>query len=68
MEIAVIIAAVAALKKERWRLYMRLVAPYFADDPRPELVEVWRDADESVARRMALADHEEAMEFLISRL
>ena len=47
---------------------MRLVAPYFADDPRPELVEVWRANAESVPRRMALADLEDAMEFLLSRL
>ncbi len=61
--------AVAALKKERWSLYMRLVAPYFADDPRPELVEAWRaEADSSVARRMALADHQEALDFLLSHL
>ncbi len=41
---------------------MRLVAPYFADDPKPELVDVWRSED-SVARRIALADHEEAIDF-----
>lgn len=31
----------AALKKERWTLYMRLAAPYLCADPRPELVDVW---------------------------
>lgn len=61
--------AVAALKKERWTLYMRLVAPYFADDPRPDLVEAWKgEASESVARRMALADHEEALDLLLGHL
>ncbi len=60
--------AIGALKKERWPLYMRLVAPYFADDPRPELVEVWRTDAESVARRRALADHEDAMEFLLESM
>ena len=45
---------------------MRLVAPYFAATPRPELVEVWwREALESVARGMALADHAEAVEFML---
>ncbi len=34
--------AIAALKKERWRLYMSLLTPHLCDDPRPELVEVWR--------------------------
>jgi hypothetical protein len=58
--------AIASLKAERWTLYMRLVAPYFAATPRPELVEGWwREALESVARRMALADHAEAMEFML---
>ncbi len=47
---------------------MRLVALYLADDPRPELIEVWREDRESVPRRMALDDHEEALEFLLSRL
>ena len=48
---------------------MRLVAPYFADDPRSELVEVWRvEAESSVSRKFALADHEGAMDFLLSRL
>ena len=48
---------------------MRLVAPYFADDLRPELVDVWkREAGESVAWRMALADHEDALDFMLSRL
>jgi hypothetical protein len=57
------------LHKERWRLWMRLVTPYFCADPRPELVEVWRnEASESVARRMALADHEDAMDFLLGYL
>ena len=61
--------AIAALKKERWSLYMRLVASYFADDPRPELVEVWRsEASDSVARRMALADHEDALDFLLEAI
>ena len=45
---------------------MRLMTPYFCADPQPELVEVWRaEAGESVARRMALADHEDALDFLI---
>jgi len=45
---------------------MRLVAPYFSERPRPELVEVWRtEASESVARRLALADHEEALDFML---
>jgi hypothetical protein len=58
--------AIARLKAERWTLYMRLVAPYFAATPRPELVAVWwREALESVARRMALADHADAMEFML---
>ena len=61
--------AVLLLHKERWRLYMRLLTPYFCADPRPELVEVWRaEASECVARRMALADHEEALNFLLSHL
>ena len=61
--------AIDRLHKERGRLYMRLMTPYFCADPRPELVEVWRaEASESVARRMALADHEEALDFLLSRL
>ncbi len=60
--------AIAALRKERWSLYMRLVAPYLADDPRPEMVEVWRADAESVARRLALADHEDAMEFLLDSI
>ena len=58
---------IVRLHRERWRLYMRLVSPYLCDDPRPELVEVWRaEADESVARRMALADHEDALDFLLA--
>ncbi len=45
---------------------MRLVAPYFCNDPRPELVEVWRaEASESVARRMALAEPEDAMDHML---
>ena len=45
--------AIILLHKERWRLYMRLLTPYFCADPRPELVEVWRaEASECVARRM----------------
>ena len=58
--------AIGLLHRERWPLYMRLATPYFSDDPRSELVEVWRsEASESVARRMALADHEEAIAFLL---
>lgn len=61
--------AIILLHRERWRLYMRLLTPYFCANPRPELVEVWRvEASESVARRMALADHEEALDFLFSHL
>jgi hypothetical protein len=63
---AAVAEASARLKAERWTLYMRLVAPYFSATPRPELVEVWwREALESVARGMALADHAEAMEFML---
>jgi hypothetical protein len=63
---AAVAEAIARLKAERWTLYMRLVAPYFSATPRPELVEVWwREALESVARGMALADHAEAMEFML---
>lgn len=41
----------------------------FADDPRPELVDVWRaEAEESVARRMALAYYEDALDFMLSAL
>jgi hypothetical protein len=55
------------LQRERWPLYMRLVAPYFCARPRPELVEVWRaEAQTSVARRLALADFEEALEFMLT--
>ena len=39
--------------------------PLLFDDPRPELVGVWRSED-SVARKLALADHEEAMDLLLS--
>ena len=61
--------AIAALKKERWRLYMRLLTPYLCDDSRPELVDVWREqAESSVSRKFALEDHEEALEYLLSRL
>lgn len=59
--------AIGLLKAERWSLYMRLVAPYFCDDPRPELVEVWR-SEENVARSMALADHQAALDFLLEHL
>lgn len=48
---------------------MRLLTPYFCDDPYPGLVEVCRrEASESVARRLALADFEEAIEFMLFRL
>ncbi len=57
----------AALKAEKWSLYMLLVTPYFCDDLRFELVEVWRSED-SVARRTALADHEEALDFLAEQV
>ncbi len=59
--------AIERLQAERWPLYMRLLAPYFSERPRPELVEVWRtEASESVARRLALADHEEALDFMLA--
>jgi sirohydrochlorin ferrochelatase len=59
--------AIERLQAERWSLYMRLVAPYFSQRPRPELVEVWRtEASGSVARRLALADHEEALDLLLA--
>lgn len=68
-DVARLAAAVEDLKRERWRLYMRLVAPFFCGDPDPGLVEVWRrEAAGSVARRFALADFEEAVEFMLSRL
>ena len=61
--------AIERLHRERWTLYMRLVAPYFSERPRPELVEVWRaEASESVARRLALADHEEALDFMLAQV
>jgi hypothetical protein len=61
--------AIERLHRERWPLYMRLVAPYFSARPRPELVEVWRaEASDSVARRLALADHEEALDFMLAHL
>ena len=61
--------AIARLHRESWTLYMRLVAPYFSERPRPELVEVWRaEASESVARRLALADPEEAIDFMLAHV
>lgn len=48
---------------------MRLVAPYFCATPWSELVEVWRaEASESVARRLALADHEDAITFMLAHV
>jgi hypothetical protein len=39
---------------------MRLVVPYFSVTPRPDLVDVCRrEASDSVARRLALADRDE---------
>lgn len=67
--LAKLAAAVEDLKRERWRLYMRLVAPFFCEEPDPGLIEVWRrEASESVARRLALADFEEAVAFMLSRV
>jgi hypothetical protein len=61
--------AIERLQAERWPLYMRLVAPYFSDNPRPELVEIWRrESSESLARRLALADHNEALDFMLAHL
>ena len=61
--------AVERLHRERWPLYMRLVAPYFSERPRPELVGIWRsEASESVARRLALADYDEALDFMLAHL
>ena len=61
--------AIERLHRERWPLYMRLKAPYFSTKPRPDLVEIWRrEASESVARRLALADHDEALDFLLAHL
>ena len=48
---------------------MRLLTPYLCDDPRPELVDVWRaQAESSVSRKFALEDHEEAMDFLLEAI
>jgi hypothetical protein len=61
--------AIERLHRERWSLYMRLIPAYFSERARPDLVEVWRsEASESVARRLALADHEEALEFMLAHL
>ena len=44
---------------------MRLLTPYLCDDPRPDLVDVWREqAETNVSRKFAWADHEEALEYL----
>jgi hypothetical protein len=61
--------AVERLKAERWPLYMCLVAPYFSARRRPDLVDLWRrESSESVARRLALADQDEALDFMLARL
>jgi hypothetical protein len=61
--------AVERLHRERWPLYMRLVAPYFSKRARPDLVEAWRsEASASVARRLALADFEDALAFVLDHL
>jgi hypothetical protein len=61
--------AVERLRAERWPLYMRLGAPYFSPRPRPNLIGIWRaEASESVARRLALADHDEALDFILAHL
>ena len=61
--------AIERLHRERGPLCMRLVAPYFCATPWSELVEVWRaEASESVARRLALADHEDAITFMLAHV
>jgi hypothetical protein len=61
--------AIERLFAERRNLAMRLRPPYFAERRRLELVEVWRgEASDSIARRFARDDHEEALDSMLAHI
>jgi hypothetical protein len=48
-------------------LYMCLVATYFSANSRPELLGIWRaEASDSTAKCPVLADHDEALDFMLA--
>lgn len=57
--------SVDKLQHERWRLYEGLLPVYFSDDPSPTILDRWHEgALDPPAARLALAAHDEAVEFM----
>lgn len=61
--------AAEELRRHRWRLHQRLIAPCFSENPRPELLDIWeREAPVYTARRFAFEDFEEAVAFMLGSI
>lgn len=64
----VLTEAVRALEKEWWHLWMRIEPLYFRIDNNPSFYDTWvaEAAGGSLADRLALQDHQAALEFVVA--